>query len=88
MKDPTERAEATTTPEVRRGWGQPRHPELMGEGSPRQESGTGATTGGVRAEARQRKGRVGGNPGSAPAAVMEAVERWTGCAGRPGWRVT
>ena len=47
------------TPEVRRGWDQPRHPELMGEGSPRQETGTGATTGGVRAEARHASNTAG-----------------------------
>jgi hypothetical protein len=73
--DPTKRAEATKTPEVRRGWDQPRHPELMGEGAHRQESETGATTGGVRAEARRLDDRVGGDPGNAPAAGSEDAGR-------------
>lgn len=69
--DATERVDASTTPEGAGGWRQPRHPELMGDGSHRQESGTDGPSDGVRAETRREEGRVGGDPGSAPAAVEQ-----------------
>lgn len=73
FKDPTRRAEAPKTPEVRRGWEQPRHPEPMGEGGHDQDGDTGAITGGVRAEARREEDRVGGDPGNAPAAAHSSM---------------
>jgi hypothetical protein len=51
--DPTQRAEATTTPETRRGWGQSRYLGPTGDGGHDQDGGTGAHVGGVRAEARR-----------------------------------
>lgn len=68
---PTERVDASTTPEGAGGWEQPRHPEPIGEGAHRQERGTDGPSEGVRAETRRRGTTAGGDPGSAPTAATQ-----------------
>lgn len=70
---PTERVEATTTPEGAGGWEQPRHPERNGEGAHRQERGADGPSEGVRAETRRESSAAGGIPGSAPTADEQSV---------------
>ena len=69
--DPTRRAEATKTPEARRGWDEPRHLEASeAKATTANQCGTGATAEGVRAEARRREQEGGADPGNGPVRLL------------------
>jgi hypothetical protein len=64
---PTKRVEAATTPEVRGGWDEPRHPEADAATASRPplSAEADAIAEGVRAETRRKQDGTEGDPGSA-----------------------
>jgi hypothetical protein len=67
--DPTQRVEATTTPEGAKGWGDPAGSAHVRTGGHGLDVAPNASPEGVRAEIRQREQDGGGEPSNAPYAV-------------------